>query len=86
MVTSILHVGKPLHLSLFSVDLFKFCCSFCDLDIVHSNFKDIQYLMLTIAFKLVLSQIFSNFVASLQSDHTVFSGFLFTLNKDQVLI
>ena len=45
-----------MHLSLFSVDLLKFCCSFCDLDIVHSNVKVIQYLKLTIAFKLVLSQ------------------------------
>ena len=52
---SILREGKPLHLSLFSVDLLKFCCSFCDLDIVHSNFKVIQYLRLAIAFKLVLS-------------------------------
>ena len=53
---SILHVCKPLHLSLFLVDLLKFCCSFCDFVFVHSNFKVIQYLMLTIAFKLVLSQ------------------------------
>ena len=51
-----LHVGEPLHLSLFLVDLLKFCCCFCDLDFVHSNFKVIQYLRLTIAFKLVLSQ------------------------------
>ena len=52
---SMLHVGKPLYLSLFLVDLLKFCCCFCDLDFVHSNFKVIQYLTLTIAFKLVLS-------------------------------
>ena len=38
------------------MDLIKFCYSFCDLDFVHSNFKVIQYLRLTIAFKLVLSQ------------------------------
>ena len=38
------------------MDLLKFCLSFCDLDFVHSNFKVIQYLWLTIAFKLVLSQ------------------------------
>ena len=39
------------------MDILKFCCSFCDLDFVHSNFKVIQYLMFTIAFKLdVLSQ------------------------------
>ena len=38
------------------VDHFKFCCHFCDLDFVHSNFKVIQYLRLTTAFKLVLSQ------------------------------
>ena len=50
-----LHVGKPLHLSLFDVDLIKFCCRFRDLDFIHSNFKVIQYLRLTIAFKLVLS-------------------------------
>ena len=53
---SILHVGKPLRLSFFSVDVLKFCCRFCDLDFVHSNFKVIQYLRLTIWFKLVLSQ------------------------------
>ena len=66
------YLGKPLHLGLFYVDLLKFCCPFCDLDFVHSNFKFIQYLRLTIAFKLVLSQFFSNFVAALQSGHTVF--------------
>ena len=71
-----LHVGKPLHLSLFLVDLLKFCCRLCDLDFVHSNFKVIQYLMLIIAFKLVLSHSSQNFVAALQSGHTVFSGFL----------
>ena len=38
------------------MDLLKFCCRFCDLDFVHSDFKVIQYLRLTIAFKLVLSQ------------------------------
>ena len=38
------------------MDFLKFCCSFCDLDFFHSNFKVTQYLMLTIAFKLVLSQ------------------------------
>ena len=38
------------------MDLLKFCWHFCDLDFVHSNFKVIQYLRLTIAFKLVLSQ------------------------------
>ena len=38
------------------MDLLKLCCRFCDLDFVHSNFKVIQYLRLTIAFKLVLSQ------------------------------
>ena len=38
------------------MDLLKFCRSFCDLDFVHSDFKVIQYLKLTIAFKLVLSQ------------------------------
>ena len=52
---SILHVGKPLRLSFFSVDVLKFSCRFCDLDFVHSNFKVIQYLRLTIGFKLVLS-------------------------------
>ena len=34
----------------------KFCCPFCDLDFVHSNFKVIQYLRLSIGLKLVLSQ------------------------------
>ena len=53
---SILHVGKPLRLSFFSVDVLKFCCHFCDLDFVHSNFKVIKYLRLTIGFKLVLRQ------------------------------
>ena len=38
------------------MDLLKLCCRFCDLDFVHSNFKVIQYLRLTITFKLVLSQ------------------------------
>ena len=38
------------------MDLLKFCCSFCDLDFVYSDFKVKQYLRLTIAFKLVLSQ------------------------------
>ena len=71
---SILHVGKHLRLSFFSVDVLKFCCHFCDLGFVHSNFKVIQYFRLTIGFKL-----FSNFVAALQSGHTVFSGFLFSL-------
>ena len=53
---SILHVGKPLRLSFFSVDVLKFCFRFCDLDFVHSNFMVIQCLRLTIGFKLVLSQ------------------------------
>ena len=53
---------------------------------VVAPFKVIQYLRLTIAFKLVLSQ-FSNFVAALQSGHTLFSGFLFesVLAKIQAL-
>ena len=38
------------------MDFLKFCCSFCDLDFVHSNFKVMQYPRLTIAFMLVLSQ------------------------------
>ena len=50
-----LHVGKPLHLTLHSVDLLKFCSHFRDLDFVYSNFKVIQNLRLTFAFKLVLS-------------------------------
>ena len=37
------------------MDLIKFCSRFRELDFVHSNFKVIQYLRLTIAFKLVLS-------------------------------
>ena len=53
---SILHLAKPLRLSFYSVDVLKFCCRFCDLDVVHSNFKIILYLKLTIAFKLVFSQ------------------------------
>ena len=61
------------------MDLLKFCCSFCDLDFVHLNFKVIQYLRLTIVFKACSQSIFSNFVAALQSGHTVFSGFLLYL-------
>ena len=38
------------------MDLLKFCFCLCDLDFVHSDGKVIQYLRLTIAFKLVLSQ------------------------------
>ena len=40
------------------MDFLKFCCRLCDLDFVHSDFKVIQHLRLTIAFKLVLSQSF----------------------------
>ena len=73
----ILHVGKPLGLSCFSIDELKFCCRFCDLDFVHSNFKVIQYLRLTIWFKLVLSQ-FSQILLPLCNPATPsFSGFLF---------
>ena len=32
------------------MDLLKFCCPFCDLDFVHSNFKVIQFL------RFILSQ------------------------------